>query len=172
MLNNKPLGAQQSQEKMKTSSAAAKVEEDDLNGDGEDDWGMEDDDWGDLEDNDDHRDRNAKNSVKKPSDLLGMHDVAGLGDSHNDSSADKKKQKNNLFLGGIVKDEVGNFDDEDDDDDEDIDNFLDNGNEDKFNQVLSKTKEGGGLLASIGLNKDDVKDGQSLDDSELNDSQH
>ena len=99
-----------------------------------------------------------------------MHDVAGLEDK-NESSADKKKQKNNLFLGGIVKDEVGNFDDEDDDD-EDIDNFLDNGNEDKFNQVLSKTKEGGGLLASIGLNKDDVKDGQSLDDSELNDSQH
>lgn len=76
----------------------------------------------------------------------------------NDSSpADKKKQKNNLFLGGIgvgknEVDEVGDLDD--------IDNFLGSGgNEDKFNQVLSKTKEGGGLLASIGLNKDDVKDG-------------
>ena len=31
---------------------------------------------------------------------------------------------------------------------------------------MSKTKEGGGLLASIGLNKDDVKDGQSLDNSD------
>ena len=69
----------------------------------------------------------------------------------------------------MVKDEEP----EEDFDDEDIDDFLNNGNEDKFNQVLSKTKEGGGLLASIGLNKDDVKDGQSLDDSELNDdSQH
>ena len=126
------------------SSAAAKVEADEV----DDDWG--DDDWGDLEDNDDKRER-EKNSVKKPS-LLGMHDVAGL-ENKNDSSADKKKQKNNLFLGGIGKDEAG------DEFDDDIDNFLDNGNEDKFNQVLSKTKEGGGLLASIGLNKDDVKDG-------------
>ena len=128
----------------------------------DDDWGLDDDDdWGGLEDNDDKRERET-NSVKKPS-LLGMHDVAGL-DNKNDSSADKKKQKNNLFLGGIGKDEaVDEFDD-------DIDNFLGNGNEDKFNQVLSKTKEGGGLLASIGLNKDDVKDGQSLaDESELND---
>ena len=55
---------------------------------------------------------------------------------------------------------------------DDVDNFLAGGNEDKFNQVLSKTKEGGGLLASIGLNKDDVNDGQSLGDSAEFDSQN
>ena len=37
--------------------------------------------------------------------------------------------------------------------------------EDKFNQVLSSTKDGGGLLASIGLKKEDVKD-DSMEDSE------
>ena len=39
-------------------------------------------------------------------------------------------------------------------------------NEDKFNQVMSSSKEGGGLLASIGLKKDDVaKDESMVDDS-------
>ncbi len=42
-----------------------------------------------------------------------------------------------------------------------------NKNEDKFNQVLSSSKEGGGLLASIGLKKDDV----NKDDSVVEDSQ-
>ena len=116
------------------AGAASKDEADDVE-DG--DWGMDDDDWGDLEDNDDK---------KKPS-LL----------------ADNKKQKNNLFLGGIGKES---------EDLDDVDNFLSGGNEDKFNQVLSKTKEGGGLLASIGLNKDDVNDGQSLGDSAEFDSQN
>lgn len=128
---------------------------------------MDDDDWGDLEDNDDRRALDGGgNKSKKPS-LLGMHD-GNDNINKNDSPVDKKKQKNNLFLGGIG----GVKDDDDVGDLDDIDNFLgNNGNEDKFNQVLSKTKEGGGLLASIGLNKDDVKDGQSLgDDSELNDS--
>lgn len=39
-------------------------------------------------------------------------------------------------------------------------------NKDKFNQVMSSSKEGGGLLASIGLKKDDVKDGESEDAEE------
>ena len=39
-------------------------------------------------------------------------------------------------------------------------------NEDKFNQVMSSSKEGGGLLASIGLKKEDMKE-----DSMGNDSQ-
>ena len=29
--------------------------------------------------------------------------------------------------------------------------------DDKFNQVLSSSKEGGGLLASVGLKKEDIK---------------
>ena len=37
-----------------------------------------------------------------------------------------------------------------------------NKNEDKFNQVLSSSKEGGGLLASIGLKKDDVERDESM----------
>lgn len=144
---------------------------DDLSGE-EEDWGMGDDDWGDLEDNDDRKGLDGMgNKAKKPS-LLGMHDGSSSGNKNNknDSPVDKKKQKNNLFLGGIGSGK--NEEDDDVGDLDDIENFLgNNGNEDKFNQVLSKTKEGGGLLASIGLNKDDVNDGQSLeDDSELNDS--
>jgi len=38
-------------------------------------------------------------------------------------------------------------------------------NEDKFNQVMSSSKEGGGLLASIGLNKEDMKEDSVGDDS-------
>ena len=40
-------------------------------------------------------------------------------------------------------------------------------NEDKFNQVMSSSKEGGGLLASIGLKKEDMKeDSMGGDDSQ------
>ena len=154
----------------KTGSAVKDVDEFGGEDEDDDDWGMDEDDWGDkhLEDNDDRHNNNSK----KPS-LLGIDGKNSHLNKNDSSPADKKKQKNNLFLGGIgggksnEPDDVGDLDD--------IDNFLGNGggNEDKFNQVLSKTKEGGGLLASIGLNKDDVKDGQSLgDDSELNDSQN
>ena len=38
--------------------------------------------------------------------------------------------------------------------------------EDKFNQVLSTSKENGGLLASIGLKKGDANDESIIDDSE------
>ena len=38
-------------------------------------------------------------------------------------------------------------------------------NEDKFNQVMSSSKEGGGLLASIGLKKEDMKEDSMGDDS-------
>ena len=38
-------------------------------------------------------------------------------------------------------------------------------NEDKFNQVMSSSKEGGGLLASIGLKKEDMKEDSVGDDS-------
>lgn len=41
-------------------------------------------------------------------------------------------------------------------------NFPGAKNEDKFNQVMSSSKEGGGLLASIGLKKEDVKDNDSV----------
>lgn len=45
-------------------------------------------------------------------------------------------------------------------------NFPQN-NEDKFNQVMSSSKEGGGLLASIGLKKEDMKEDSMGDDSEM-----
>ena len=50
---------------------------------------------------------------------------------------------------------------------------LNNNNEDKFNKVLSSTKEGGGsFLASIGLNKEDVNNDNSLGgDDDFDDSQ-
>ena len=37
--------------------------------------------------------------------------------------------------------------------------------EDKFNQVLSTSKENGGLLASIGLKKGETNDESLIDDS-------
>lgn len=40
-------------------------------------------------------------------------------------------------------------------------------NEDKFNQVMSSSKEGGGLLASIGLKKEDMKEDSMGDDSQM-----
>ena len=44
---------------------------------------------------------------------------------------------------------------------------FNNKNEDKFNKVMSSSKEGGGLLASIGLKKDDVNKDESIaNDSE------
>lgn len=42
-------------------------------------------------------------------------------------------------------------------------------NEDKFNQVLSTSKENGGLLASIGLKKGDGNDESIIDDSQEED---
>ena len=48
--------------------------------------------------------------------------------------------------------------------------FSQNKNEDKFNQVMSSSKEGGGLLASIGLKKEDMKEGaDSVGDGDLDD---
>ena len=41
--------------------------------------------------------------------------------------------------------------------------------EDKFNQVLSTSKENGGLLASIGLKKGDANDESIIDDSQEED---
>ena len=42
---------------------------------------------------------------------------------------------------------------------------FDNKNEDKFNQVLSNSKENGGLLASIGLKKGEGADESIGDES-------
>lgn len=42
-------------------------------------------------------------------------------------------------------------------------------NEDKFNKVMSSSKEGGGLLASIGLKKDELNKEESLYESQEED---
>lgn len=44
-----------------------------------------------------------------------------------------------------------------------------NKNEDKFNMVMSSSKEGGGLLASIGLKKDELNKDESLYESQEED---
>ena len=46
---------------------------------------------------------------------------------------------------------------------------FDNKNEDKFNQVLSTSKENGGLLASIGLKKGGENDESLCDESQEED---
>ena len=60
-----------------------------------------------------------------------------------------EKKRKDLFFGGSVEDDLDML--------EDLDQLggkdFDNKNEDKFNQVLSTSKENGGLLASIGLRK-------------------
>lgn len=70
-------------------------------------------------------------------------------------SAEKKRQ--NLFFG------EGNDDITDLDDLPDIGSNFPQHNEDKFNKVMSSSKEGGGLLASIGLSKAQVRD-ESMDE--------
>jgi len=42
-------------------------------------------------------------------------------------------------------------------------------NEDKFNMVMGSSKEGGGLLASIGLKKDELNKDESLYESQEED---
>ena len=80
------------------------------------------------------------------------NDKAG-GAEENKNKSDKNRM-NNLFFGG-AKDDVGDLEDLDDIGN----NFLGAKNEDKFNQVMSSSKEGGGLLASIGMNKNDLHEG-------------
>jgi len=74
----------------------------------------------------------------------------------NKTDEDKKRQ---LMFGGAK------------DDFTDLDDLPDIGsnfpkNDDKFNQVMSSSKEGGGLLASIGMKKEDLKDDSVGEDSE------
>jgi len=87
---------------------------------------------------------------------------AGFGkdDITNAEKGDKEEDEKNrqdLFFGG---------------DKQDLDDFPTIGdrngdkNEDKFNQVLSTSKENGGLLASIGLKKGEGNDDSLIDDEE------
>ena len=72
------------------------------------------------------------------------------------AAAEKKRQ--DMFFGGAK-------------DDDDLDNLPEIGsnfpskNEDKFNMVMSSSKEGGGLLASIGLKKEELNKDESLYES-------
>ncbi len=90
----------------------------------------------------------------------------------------KGKNKNTLGSGNPVKDKkesaglkrqnlfFGSKDDDNDLDDlPEIGSNFPHNNKDKFNQVMSSSKEGGGLLASIGLRKDDVRDESIGEDS-------
>ena len=110
--------------------AAAKGGNDD---DDDDNWDLDNDDWGDL----DFMDKDDAKAAK--------------GKEEKKDAADKNRMQN-LFFGG------GKDQDNDLDDIPDISNYPAK-NEDKFNQVMSSSKEGGGLLASIGMNKNDLKEG-------------
>lgn len=78
--------------------------------------------------------------------------------------ADKKRR--DLFFGGAAEDSDGL---------EELKmlggNDFDNKNEDKFNQVLSTSKENGGLLASIGLKKAG-EDGDSIGEESQEEDPH
>lgn len=110
--------------------AAAKGGNDD---DDDDNWDLDNDDWGDL----DFMDKDDAKAAK--------------GKEEKKDAADKNRMQNLFFGGG--KDQVNDLDDI-----PDISNYPAK-NEDKFNQVMSSSKEGGGLLASIGMNKNDLKEG-------------
>ena len=112
----------------------------------DDDWGM-DEDWGDLDDLDDNK---------------------VLGGAKKDSAAQKALDKNKKAAGKptTIMDDLDDLDDLP----EIGSNFpAQNKNEDKFNQVMSSSKEGGGLLASIGLKKEDMKEGADSVGDDLDD---
>ena len=71
-----------------------------------------------------------------------------------------------MFFGSNKYDDVPDLDDL-----PEIGSNFPNKNEDKFNQVMSSSKEGGGLLASIGLKKDDVKD-ESANEEDVEEDPH
>ena len=121
-----------------------------VNADDDDDWDMDDDDLADLD-----------NGNKEPSKAADKKEA--------DSSVNPKeiaeKKRRDLFFGGGTDDlndleeleMIGGKD-------------FDNNNEDKFNQVLSTSKENGGLLASIGLKKGG--DDESLGDESQEEDPH
>jgi len=106
-------------------------------------------DWGDLDDNEDKKNKSAVDAKKTEA---------------KDSPDAKNRQK--MFFGGGKYDDVPDLDDL-----PEIGSNFPNKNEDKFNQVMSSSKEGGGLLASIGLKKDDMKD-ESLNDEDQEEDPH
>ena len=75
-----------------------------------------------------------------------------------DAKAAAEKKRQDMFFGGPK-------------DVDDLDNLPEIGsnflskNEDKFNMVMSSSKEGGGLLASIGLKKEELNKDESLYES-------
>ena len=120
-----------------------------------------DDDWGDLDDLND----NNKGGAKK--DSAAAKNAAGASSQNNAKKAAGGKPT--TIMDGL---------DDLDDLPEIGSNFPphQNKNEDKFNQVMSSSKEGGGLLASIGLKKEDMKEGadsigDDLDDDDDGESQ-
>ena len=120
-----------------------------------------DDDFDDIGGGDKSADKKAAKPGQKASDW-DLEDDGDWGelDSNNGKRKEESKdedKKRQLMFGG-AKDDFTDLDDL-----PDIgSNFPGGKNEDKFNQVMSSSKEGGGLLASIGLKKEDVKDNDSV----------
>lgn len=102
------------------------------------------DDW-DMDDDDLEGDMNKKGGDAKDS------KTGGDGKGVNAKEIADKKRRDLFFGGGQDGDDLNALEDLDMIKDADFDNK----NEDKFNQVLSTSKENGGLLASIGLKKGD-----------------
>lgn len=76
---------------------------------------------------------------------------------------DSDKKRQDMFFGGGKTDDL--------DDLPEIGSTFQK-NEDKFNQVMASSKEGGGLLASIGLKKDDVNKDESIADDSQEEDPH
>jgi len=128
------FGADKNNKKKDDVATALKKQQDEL--DDLDDWDMDDD-----------VNLNGKKQEEKKKIEL---DDAKKNEGVNAKEIAEKKRRD-LFFGG------GNDDDLDVMEDLDMlgGKDFDNKNEDKFNQVLSTSKENGGLLASIGLKKGD-----------------
>ena len=143
LVDDKQKAGKSSEKKEALKDKKAKVDAD------EDDWGLDlkDDDWGDLDDFDDKKAKPVATGKDKPA-------AAG--------KTEDEKKRQNLFFGG--QDDVADLDDL-----PEIGSNFPGKNEDKFNMVMSSSKEGGGLLASIGLKKDELNKDESLYESQEED---
>lgn len=151
-----PIDNAKANNEKKTTAAEKKAEvpkkmeeeeyEDDM------DWGEGDEGWGDTDFGEvETKEANAQPSTVKQTEVVKAEaKKSEVGSGAKDLAKDVKKGK-----GGLLEDLDKDY----------AAKEKTNANEDKFNKVMSSSKENGGLLASIGLkNKDIANDDASLDE--------
>ena len=177
-LFKRKFGCEPTNTPIKTTSAKAAAISKDADSevsDNYDDDEMEedDDDW-DFGEAKDKKPAAPGKSAKKSSDD-DEYDVDDLLGELESGSKPKPASATWLDQDSSAKKGIGGLGDLDDleGDLDDLTSGLPQKSDDKFNQVLSSSKEAGGLLAQIGLKKEDMKDDDSLiedDDDDDKDS--